>query len=75
MVYTLVVYFLYYSSLIADGAFICCSAPEFDVSEIETLFSAVVPKPAGSGGKGGGKHKSAGSKTDKVHLVSKLFNA
>ncbi|KAK8710745.1 hypothetical protein V6N13_146058 [Hibiscus sabdariffa] len=41
-------------------------APEFDVSELETLFSAVVPKRA-TGGKG--KGKSGGSKTDKVHLV------
>ncbi|TXG51701.1 hypothetical protein EZV62_024225 [Acer yangbiense] len=44
-------------------------APEFDVSELEILFSATVPKPADSGGKGGGRRKSAGSKTDKVHLV------
>ncbi|KAK8587452.1 hypothetical protein V6N12_021945 [Hibiscus sabdariffa] len=41
-------------------------APEFDVSELETLFSAVVPKRA-TGGKG--KGKSGGSKTDKVHLI------
>ncbi|GMJ04944.1 hypothetical protein HRI_004163600 [Hibiscus trionum] len=41
-------------------------APEFDVSELETLFSAVVPKRAG-GGKG--KGKSGGSKADKVHLI------
>lgn len=44
-------------------------APEFDVSELETLFSAVVPKPADSGGKSGGRRKSVGSKTDKVHLI------
>ncbi|XWS47981.1 hypothetical protein CRYUN_Cryun13aG0032300 [Craigia yunnanensis] len=43
--------------------------PEFDVSELETLFSAVVPKPADSGGKSGGRHKSVGSKTDKVNLI------
>ena len=42
------------------------SASEFDVTEIETLFSATVPKPA-DGGKS--RRKSAGSKTDKVHLV------
>ncbi len=60
--------------LIADLAFICCSAPEFDVSELESLFSATVPKPADSGGKGGGRRKSAGSKNDKVHLVLKLSN-
>lgn len=46
------------------------SAPEFDVSELETLFSATVPKPAdSSGGKSGGRRKSVGSKTDKVHLI------
>ncbi|XVF09016.1 hypothetical protein REPUB_Repub07fG0054100 [Reevesia pubescens] len=44
-------------------------APEFDVSELETLFSAVVPKPADSGGKSGDRRKSVGSKTDKVHLI------
>ncbi|XP_062095933.1 formin-like protein 20 isoform X2 [Humulus lupulus] len=44
-------------------------APEFDVSEIESLFSATVPKPADSGGKAGGRRKSTGSKTDKVHLI------
>lgn len=41
-------------------------APEFDVSELETLFSATVPKPAD---KSGGRRKSVGSKTDKVHLI------
>ncbi|KAL1141531.1 hypothetical protein V6Z11_A11G036400 [Gossypium hirsutum] len=40
-------------------------APEFDVSELETLFSNVVPKRSGDKGKG----KSAGPKTDKVHLI------
>ncbi|XP_031404017.1 formin-like protein 20 isoform X1 [Punica granatum] len=38
----------------------------FDVSELETLFSVNVPKPAD---KGGGRRKSVGSKTDKVHLI------
>lgn len=42
---------------------------EFDVSEIEKLFSANVPKPADSDGKSGGRRKSVGSKTDKIHLV------
>ena len=45
------------------------SAPGFDVSELESLFSATVPKPADAGGKSGGRRKSVGSKTDKVHLV------
>ncbi|KAK4750756.1 hypothetical protein SAY87_004238 [Trapa incisa] len=40
---------------------------EFDVSELETLFSAHVPKPANAGK--GGQKKSAGSKTDIIHLV------
>ncbi|KAI9088413.1 hypothetical protein K1719_029862 [Acacia pycnantha] len=44
-------------------------APEFDFSELESLFSANVPKPAGSGGKSGDRRKSAGSKPDKVHLI------
>ncbi|XP_028067158.1 formin-like protein 18 [Camellia sinensis] len=44
------------------------SAPEFDVSELETLFSATVPK-SNAGGKSGDRLKPAGSKTDKVHLV------
>ncbi|PPD95768.1 hypothetical protein GOBAR_DD07203 [Gossypium barbadense] len=48
-------------------------APEFDVSEIETLFSAVAPKPADSGGKSGGQRKSAGSKPDKVHLEAAVL--
>lgn len=38
------------------------------MSELESLFSATVPK-LDSGGKSGGRRKSVGSKTDKVHLV------
>lgn len=55
--------------LIADVLFLCHSAPEFDVSELESLFSATVSRPADSGGKAGGRRKSVGSKTDKVNLV------
>nr|XP_007155281.1 hypothetical protein PHAVU_003G1878000g [Phaseolus vulgaris]ESW27275.1 hypothetical protein PHAVU_003G1878000g [Phaseolus vulgaris] len=44
-------------------------APEFDVSELEKLFSLNVPKPADSAGKAGGKGKSAGSKSDRITLV------
>ncbi|OMO54533.1 Actin-binding FH2/DRF autoregulatory [Corchorus olitorius] len=44
-------------------------APEFDVSELETLFSAVVAKPADAGGKSGDRRKSVGSKPDKVQLI------
>ncbi|XP_031091953.1 formin-like protein 20 isoform X2 [Ipomoea triloba] len=42
-------------------------APEFDVTEIETLFSTVVPKS--NKDKSGGKQKAAGSKPDKIHLI------
>ncbi|EYU34415.1 hypothetical protein MIMGU_mgv1a007441mg [Erythranthe guttata] len=42
--------------------------PEFDVSEIETLFSAAAPKTDSSGGKTGAK-KPAGSKPVKVQLI------
>lgn len=49
------------------------SASEFDVSELESLFSAVVPnKNDTSGGNSGGRRKSVGSKTDRVHLVTHL---
>ncbi|OAY74248.1 Formin-like protein 5 [Ananas comosus] len=44
------------------------SASEFDVSELESLFSAVVPKSDGSS-KSEGRRKSLGSKPDKVHLI------
>lgn len=44
-------------------------AAEFDVSEIERLFSAQVAKPAGAGGKSGDKKKAAGSKSEVIHLV------
>ncbi|KAL0295789.1 UNVERIFIED_CONTAM: Formin-like protein 20 [Sesamum angustifolium] len=44
-------------------------APEFDVSELETLFSAAVPKSDTGGGKSGGRRKSTGSKPDRVHLI------
>lgn len=42
------------------------------MSELESLFSATVPKPADSG-KAGGRRKSVGSKPDKVHLVIQSF--
>ncbi|CAD5176568.1 unnamed protein product [Musa acuminata subsp. malaccensis] len=44
------------------------STSEFDVSELESLFSAVVPKSKDSS-KSDGRQKSAGSKSDKVHLI------
>lgn len=51
------------------------STSEFDVSELESLFSAVVPKKNdSSGGNSGGRRKSVGSKSDIVHLVTHLTN-
>ncbi|EYU35793.1 hypothetical protein MIMGU_mgv1a0002481mg, partial [Erythranthe guttata] len=44
-------------------------SPEFDVSELETLFSAIVPKSDTAGGKSGGRRNSTGSKPEKIHLV------
>ncbi|KAG1342023.1 putative formin-like protein 20 [Cocos nucifera] len=44
------------------------SASEFDVSELESLFSAIVPKSNDSS-KSEGRRKSLGSKSDKVHLI------
>ncbi|PKA59861.1 Formin-like protein 20 [Apostasia shenzhenica] len=44
------------------------STSEFDVSELESLFSAVVPKSDDSS-KSEGRRKSLGSKSDKVHLI------
>ncbi|XP_073105558.1 formin-like protein 5 isoform X2 [Elaeis guineensis] len=44
------------------------SASEFDVSELESLFSAVVPKSDGYS-KSEGRRKSLGSKSDKIHLI------
>ncbi|XP_047316772.1 formin-like protein 20 isoform X2 [Impatiens glandulifera] len=44
-------------------------APDFDVSELETLFSATIQKSEGLGTKSGSRRKSTGSKADKVHLV------
>ncbi|XP_051116004.1 formin-like protein 20 isoform X3 [Andrographis paniculata] len=44
-------------------------SPEFDVSELEALFSAAVPKLENSGAKSAARRKSAGSKPDRVHLI------
>ncbi|PIA62884.1 hypothetical protein AQUCO_00200716v1 [Aquilegia coerulea] len=43
-------------------------ASEFDVSELESLFSTAVPKPVDKSGDKS-RRKSVGSKTEKVHLV------
>lgn len=48
-----------------------CSQEDFDVNELEQLFSAVVRKP--NDGSKSEKQKSAGSKNDKVHLVPMLI--
>lgn len=44
-------------------------AAEFDVSEIEKLFSNQVAKPAGAAGKANEKKKAAGSKPEVVHVI------
>lgn len=43
------------------------SASEIDVPELESLFSAIVPKPNSSATDG--RRKSLGSKPEKIHLV------
>ncbi|XP_074376030.1 formin-like protein 20 isoform X2 [Apium graveolens] len=45
------------------------SSSDFDVSEIESLFSATVPKSNRAGDKSDDRRKSPGSKPEKVHLV------
>lgn len=44
------------------------SAPDFDVSELESLFSVIVPK-SGDSSSSDGRRKSLGSKPEKVHLI------
>ncbi|CAL9049441.1 unnamed protein product [Musa banksii] len=44
------------------------SASDFDVSELESLFSAMVPKTGDSSKEG--RRKSLGSQSDKVHLIA-----
>lgn len=44
------------------------SVSEFDVSELESLFSTA-PSMASSGGKSDDRRKSLGAKPDKVHLI------
>ncbi|KAM0937449.1 putative tensin phosphatase, C2 domain, formin, FH2 domain, protein-tyrosine phosphatase [Dioscorea sansibarensis] len=44
------------------------SNSEFDVSELEKLFPAVVPKSS-AGSKSDGRRKSVGAKPDRIHLV------
>ena len=49
----------------------CCRAPEIDMSELESLFSAAVPasdQNRKSGGRG-----SVGNKPEKVQLVIKFI--
>jgi formin 2 len=45
-----------------------CSVSEFDISELESLFPAAVPKSDDSSKSE--RRKSLGSKPEKVHLVS-----
>lgn len=46
-------------------------APEFDMSELECLFSTALPTSdhSGSGDRAGGRRASLGSKVERVHLV------
>lgn len=60
--------FSFVAFFITDMLLSYSSSPEFDVSELETLFSATVPKSS-TGGKAGSRRYSTGSKTEKVHLV------
>lgn len=46
-------------------------APEFDMSELESLFSASAPNS--DFGKGGKLNRRSGQKTDKVQLVCLFF--
>ena len=64
----------YQSSKVKFPTYYCClhfacSASDFDVSELESLFSAVVPK-SGDVSSSDGRRKSLGSKSDKIHLVT-----
>ena len=43
-------------------------APEFDMSELESLFSAAAPN-SDRGGKGKSNRSASGPKNDKVQLV------
>ncbi|XP_077238090.1 formin-like protein 18 isoform X2 [Tasmannia lanceolata] len=43
-------------------------APEFDLSELESLFSAAVPN-TGSSGEKSNRRASLGPKSDKIHLI------
>ena len=43
-------------------------APVFDMSELETLFSAALPKDARGSDKSGSR--ASGPKPEKIHLVS-----
>ncbi|KAF8393037.1 hypothetical protein HHK36_021278 [Tetracentron sinense] len=50
--------------------FVCARAPEIDMSELESLFSAAVPNSGhGSSGEKSNRRASLGPKADKVQLV------
>ncbi|XP_051151379.1 formin-like protein 6 [Andrographis paniculata] len=44
-------------------------APELDMSELESLFSAAAPNSGQGGAEGKGNKRGAGPKSDKVHLI------
>ncbi|XP_038897997.1 formin-like protein 18 [Benincasa hispida] len=44
-------------------------APEFDMSELESLFSAAAPNSDSGGSGGNSNRRASGPKSDKVHLI------
>lgn len=48
-------------------------APDFDMSELENLFSAAVPNSDSRGSAEKSSGRSAGSRSEKVHLVNYYF--
>lgn len=55
------------------GLFFSCSrAPEIDISELESLFSAAIPS-SDQGGRTGSSRASLGQKLEKVQLVITFF--
>lgn len=50
---------------------VCLRAPEFDMSELESLFSAAAPN-SDLGGKSGRSNRRSGPKPERVQLVISL---
>ena len=49
--------------------FILARAPEFDMSELESLFSTAVPNSENGGVGGKSNRRASGPKSEKVQLV------